>query len=232
MDATMGGLFSRENRLGLSARVQAALLELIVAGILEPDQPLRIDALSTRLGVSATPVREALVRMEASGIVTRETNKGFRVAPRLDPQDLDDLFEARITLEARLAQLACRHVSSSMLEGMAEALETQRSLSQDGSLEAFTGFLEADRRFHGLIAEAANNRFLSTALESLGSHVQRYRSFDELVVTDRQETLVEHKAILDAVAAANPRAAELAMTMHLSNLRGRVQLERQAHPAG
>ncbi|GAA2179794.1 FCD domain-containing protein [Brooklawnia cerclae] len=215
-----------DHPLGLAGQVYDSLVGLILQGQLTPRQPLRIHALARRLGVSATPVREALVRASAIGIVTRENNKGFRVAPRPSAAELDDLFVARIALEAQTARLASTRVDDSLIEHLEEALDYQRRCGEESTFESFTGFLNGDRVFHAHIAEAARNRFLSTALDMLGSHVQRYRSFNETVVTDRDETLAEHRAIIDAIRDQNPLAAEAAMTLHLANLRMRVRRER------
>lgn len=220
-----------EHPLGLSGQAYDNLVSMILSGRLQPLQPLRIHSLARELGVSATPVREALVRASAVGIVQRENNKGFRVAPRPGAAELDDLFEARITIEAQTARLAAMHSDEQLVQQLEDALAEQRRCEAQHSFAGFRGFLEGDRQFHAHIAHAARNRFLVSALEMLGSHVQRYRSFDATEVTDAQQTYIEHQAVIDAIRDANPVAAQAAMTLHLANLRVRVRNERLGRQA-
>lgn len=215
-----------DSDLGLAGQAYDRLVGLILRGELSPQQPLRIHALAKQLDVSATPVREALVRASAIGIVTRENNKGFRVAPRPGAAELDDLFEARITIEAQTARLAATHTTAELVAELEAAFGYQQRCGQEQSFAGFKGFLDGDREFHAHIAKAAGNRFLAAALEMLGSHVQRYRSFDQTVVTDQDETLAEHRAVIEAIRLGNPLAAQAAMTLHLANLRLRVSKER------
>lgn len=216
-----------EHPLGLSGQVYDTLVSMILGAELLPLQPLRIHSFATALGVSATPVREALVRASAIGLVERENNKGFRVAPRPGVTELDELFEARITLEAATADLAANHAGDSLIDYLEETWNYQRAwVGSDGGFEGFRAFLNADHAFHARIAQASGNRFLAAALEMLGGHVHRFRSFDEPVVTDQTETLAEHRAIIEALRRANSVAAQSAMTLHLSNLQSRVRRER------
>lgn len=211
---------------GLAGRVYSELVQLILKGEFQPHQPLRIQSVAKQLGVSATPVREALVRASAVGLVLRETNKGFRVAPRPDAAQLDELFDARITIETRTAQLAAERVDALFIEGLEETFTRQLELGKEDTFDAFTGFLAADSEFHRLIAAQSQNRFLANSLSQLGSHEQRYRSFENGKVTDRSETLAEHRAIIEAMRNENPTSASAAMIVHLSNLRQRVHNER------
>ena len=102
-DDALPGVMFMEHPLGLAGQVYDSLVDLVLSGQVKPLQPLRIHSLAESLGVSATPVREALVRASASGLVVRENNKGFRVSPRPGITQLDDLFEARLTIETKTA---------------------------------------------------------------------------------------------------------------------------------
>lgn len=216
-----------EHPLGLAGQAYDSLVDLILQGELRPMQPLRIHSLAKSMGVSATPVREALVRASASGLVVRENNKGFRVSPRPGATELDDLFEARMTIEEKTAWLAASHVNAELLANLEATWHYQQAWDAADSFEGFRGFLDADHDFHAHIARAAGNHYLASALEVMGSHVQRYRSFDEEVVADQAQTLTEHRAIIEALANCNPDAAQAAMRLHLANLRMRVRKERE-----
>lgn len=222
-----GDMGRADHPLGLAGGVYDRLVGMILSGELVPRQPLRVHSLAKRLGVSATPVREALVRASTVGIVERRNNIGFSVAPQLDAKEFDDLFEARIAIEQVTAKMAASRISGAQIELLEETWTYQRDWSVATGLSGFQGFLEADRRFHRVIAQAAGNRFLLASWDMLGSHVQRFRSFESGVVADQAETLAEHRMIIEALRAANPMAAEAAMVVHLSQLRDRVQREQE-----
>ena len=216
-----------DHPLGLSGQVYDRLVGMMLTGELEPLQPLRVHSLAHQLGVSATPVREALVRAAAMGIVDRENNKGFTVAPRLDIEGFEELFTARITIEAATVELAATRIDAAMIGRLEATWQVQQEWRPSDGVEGFETFLAADREFHNAIAKASGNRFLAVAFETLGAHVQRFRYFDNTVVTDQAETLAEHRAIIEALRTRNPLSARSAMMLHLSNLRGRVRRERE-----
>ncbi len=212
-------------RAGLSDQVYDALVELLVNGDLEPDQPIRIDAVAKQLAVSATPVREALVRMEATGLIRRETHKGFRVAPPPTPDELRSIIEARMAVEPVSARLACERADAALLAALAATVAQQRSVLDRDDREGFRLFMAADQEFHRLITRGTRNRYLELATHSLGGHVQRWRAFSGGVPVDRAEALSEHESILAAFTSRAPEAAEGAMSAHLRSLQQRVQVQ-------
>lgn len=212
-------------RAGLSDHVYDALAELLINGDLEPGQPIRIDAVASQLGVSATPVREALVRMEATGLIRRETHKGFRVAPPASPDELQAIIEARMALEPVSAKLACERADASLIAAMEATVARQRATVERDDREGFREFMAADQEFHQLVTRGTRNRYLELATDSLGGHVQRWRAFSRGVPVDRAEALAEHEEILAAFQAGDPQAAGAAMQEHLQNLQQRVQVQ-------
>ena len=93
-------------RRGLRDRVYDLVLEMLLEGDLDPGSRLSIDTLAKQLDVSPTPVREAMVQLERTGLVTREALKGYRVAPPFGPEELSELFDARLMLEVEATRLA------------------------------------------------------------------------------------------------------------------------------
>ena len=213
------------SRAGLSDHVYDALVELLINGDLEPGQPIRIDVVAKQLGVSATPVREALVRMEATGLIRRETHKGFRVASPPTPDELRSIIEARMALEPVSARLACERADASLIAAMAGAVTQQRTTLEREDRDGFRDFMSADQEFHQLITRGTRNRYLELATDSLGGHVQRWRAFSRGVPVDRAEALAEHEAILAAFNNRDPQSAAAAMSAHLENLQQRVQAQ-------
>ena len=205
----------------LTDRVYDQLMLELIEGRLAADEQINIDSLARDLEISQTPIREALARMEATGLVVRTALKGYRVAPLFSARELSELMDARLVLEPELAYLACGHLTALIVAGLEEA---NRGLdhSDAGDLGPFW---QLDEHFHRLIAEAADNRFLLTAYSSLGGHVQRFRLFGGLEVKDARLAVAEHAKILDAFHRSDAAAARAAMAEHIENVRARAVSE-------
>ncbi len=215
---------STNSRQGLPEWVYDSLIDLLLEGSLKPGQPLRIDAVAEQLGVSATPVREALVRLQATGLVSRATHKGFRVAPEPDGAELVQLIEARLYFEPTAARVACEAGDPGLTEQMRAAYRSQEEAGSNESFEEFRQFLRGDQMFHQAIINGTGNNFVAMAAEAINGHVQRFRAFHGRVITDRTETLDEHLKILQAFENGDPEAAEAAMRNHLIQVRERVSV--------
>jgi DNA-binding GntR family transcriptional regulator len=223
-DTSSRGVFPRRV---LADHVYDSLLESLVDGRLTAGSALNIDALSRELAVSQTPIREALARLESTGLVTRAALKGYRVAPLFTAQDLAHLTDARLLIEAENAYLACHNVDDELIAGLTQAIEDLRTAPRGGSFAEFRTYWEADERFHRLIASAAGNPFLHTAYLSLGGQVQRFRLFAGLGVTDAEHAIAEHTAVLEAFVAGDPDAARAAMSSHIGGVKERSVRESQ-----
>lgn len=178
---------------------------------LAPGSPLRIDRLAREWGVSPTPVREALARAEASGLVRREAHRGYRVADLLPPDDFERLVQMRLLVEPWCAARASELADDAALADLRRAHEAMRAAPTDGEYRAY---LHADIAFHETLAAAAGNRFVEAALTRAGAHAHRFRRFGH-GVDDAAEAIAEHRRVLDAVVARDPGAAEAAMRAHL-----------------
>ena len=189
---------------------------------------MNIDALARELSVSQTPIREALARLESTGLVHRAALKGYRVAPLFTERELSDLMDARAVIEPENAYLACLRSSETLVRQLAESIDDLKSVASDRASTAFGQYREADERFHALIAEHSDNRFLQKAYESLGGHVHRFRLFGAVGVTDAESAALEHEQILAAIQARDPEAARQAMAQHIANAKQRTHVDREA----
>ncbi|UFU03081.1 GntR family transcriptional regulator [Ruania suaedae] len=216
----------RAARRALRDEVYDALLELLVAGEWEPGTQLGIDALASRLDVSPTPIREALVQLESTGLVTRNALRGYKVAPPMDTGAIAELFDARVLLEVG----ALRHTPDGawpeLAQTLADSLAGQRrqaelvtGLSDVAGLRAY---LAADRAFHDAILAATGNRYLQQMAGHIGIHGERLRQFVEQRHSDADLALAEHAAVLHAIDAGDREAAVAAMTAHLHGVRERT----------
>ncbi|MDQ0146912.1 MULTISPECIES: GntR family transcriptional regulator [Pseudarthrobacter] len=211
------------SRQVLADHVYEALLVALMDGRLEAGTPVSIDGMARELDVSPTPVREALARLEATGMVRRMALRGYRVAPLFSPEELADLMDARLVIEPANAFMACKHADQELTGQLQQAIEDLKAAPRGPSFAEFRAYWEADERFHRLIAESAENQFLLSAYNALGGQVQRFRFFGGLGVTDADYAIAEHTEILKAFEAGDAELARQKMIDHIEGVKQRSQ---------
>jgi DNA-binding GntR family transcriptional regulator len=182
--------------------------------------------------VSPTPVREAMVQLERTGLVTREALKGYRVAPPLDERQLAELFDARLLLETEAARLASAHPEGLIAE-LREAHVVHRERA-DRVVKAMRrgtppvalvhAYFDADAAFHRVMFRGADNRYLLSMYEGLGALTHRMRQAAVRGVDDVEEAHEEHGRVIAAFESDPARAAEM-MREHIVNVRARSLTE-------
>ncbi|MEQ3553616.1 GntR family transcriptional regulator [Pseudonocardia nematodicida] len=216
-------------RRGLRDHVHDRILELLLGGGVEPGTRLGIDTIARDLDVSPTPVREALVQLERTGLVTREALKGYRVAPRLGPDQLAELFDARLMLETTAAGMASP-ASSTLLADLRRAQHRHAGAGEAvaGALAAgrvdpalTAEYFAADTAFHDVVLQHSGNRYLRQMSETLGAQLHRMRQTALRGVPDVEEAVAEHDAIVAAFASGDLQTPVDAMHRHLQNVRER-----------
>ncbi|MDQ4502102.1 GntR family transcriptional regulator [Sinomonas sp. ASV322] len=218
------------NRQLLADYVYQELLASLMDGRLEPGSGIGIDRMAQELEVSQTPIREALARLEATGLVRREALKGYRVAPLFTAEELAELMDARAVIEPAIAERACAHVAPEFRAELEKAVDDLRGAPTGPTFAEYGAYWEADERFHRIIAANAHNRFLLNAYNALGGQVQRFRFFGNLGVTDAEHAIAEHTDILTAFASGDPERARGAMAAHIAHVRDRALKDAKASP--
>lgn len=215
-------------RRALRDGVYDAILEKLLDGSTPPGASLSIDSLARELGVSPTPVREALVQMEHTGLVNRVALKGYRVAPPLTPEQVTELFDARMMLELTaverataqrddlVPELQAAHARHVLAAHRVRKLRGGDGVAPDHSdlREYFT----ADWEFHLAIIQATGNRYLVQMAESLSAHVHRMRQTVDHGTFDIDQAVAEHTAILAAFESGDFEAPMRAMRTHLESV--------------
>ncbi|MBE3636740.1 GntR family transcriptional regulator [Mangrovicoccus algicola] len=195
---------------------QAAYQRLIGdirSGALAPGARLREVELARRLGLSRTPVREALRLLESEGLVAHLPRQGATVR-QLDYAEVAELYEMRSVLEGTAARLAARIASEVELEEL-EVLQAGVEAALGGGDDRASS--EANRRFHAALHDAARNRFLTGAIRGL-ERTMLILGPTTLGDPERQQgAAAEHRAILAALQARDGAAAEAAMQAHIRN---------------
>jgi DNA-binding GntR family transcriptional regulator len=205
---------SSVERLTLADRVFEQIVEAIVQGRIGPGETINETVLSTRLGVSRAPLREAIFRLEAKGLIDRMPHLGARVV-ELQPRDLEELFAIREGLEGMAARLAAVAMSAAELAALAQSLEAHR---RQPDVAAGTAYYQAggDADFHFRIARGSNNRRLFRLLcEDMYSLMRVYRFRSSAAPGRARQAYKEHQEILAALRRRDATAAEAAMRKHI-----------------
>jgi DNA-binding GntR family transcriptional regulator len=189
---------------GVAARVllrdeaYVRLRDAILDGTLEAGEQLRDAQLSAWLGISRTPIREALARLEESGLVESAPNRYTRVAP-LDRRDAQDAFQVVAALQALAAALGVPRVSNAELGAMRTANERFAKALTAGDVDAA---IAADDAFHDVLVQASANAEVARSLERLMPRVRRLERVRFASLTGRR-SVEQHAAIVERCAAAD-----------------------------
>ncbi|MDZ8275363.1 GntR family transcriptional regulator [Microbacterium aquimaris] len=208
----------------IADRMYDVLLHQFMAGERQAGESLNIGALSRELDVSQTPLREALARLEHTGLVQREALRGYRVAPMMTRHEVEQLRDARLVLEPLLAREAAVRATPDFLDALRESVEEFEASvdAADTETQGFDRYWRSDDRFHRLIAQQAGNTFLATAYNALGGQIQRFRLFSKLGRTGARLAAPEHVAILEALVEGDGARAEAAMRAHVAGAADRL----------
>ncbi|MCX4679244.1 GntR family transcriptional regulator [Streptomyces sp. NBC_01433] len=205
----------------LSASVYENIKAMVMDHEIAPGARVGIDALSRTLGVSPTPVREALARLEADGLVVKRSLSGYRATELLTRRGLEELFEMRLLLEPRATALAATNATEEQLDAIERIMEEMRTLpGPTGRYADYRDFAALDQRFHDAIAAASHRPLLADAVERLHSHLHVFRLTSAKVAED--PTLAEHERVVRAILRRKSDRAAEAMTEHLT-----LSLQRQ-----
>ena len=197
------------------------LLHQLMAKRSVPDSRVTIDALARELGVSQTPIRDALNRMEADGLVVRVPHSGYRIPPQLTRERFEDMVELRLLLEPAAARHAAERATAEQVADLRRMLDDMADLVRGDGHLAYGTFGLRDAAFHDLVAECAGNQLIREALARLHTHVHLFRLVFDTQVTYR--AMSEHEEVLTAVAARDPDAASYAMRQHILLSRDRFR---------
>jgi len=182
----------------------------ILRNRLKPGDPLRQEEITERLGVSRTPVREAIQRLQAEGLVTFVPRKGA-VVSSIPHKRIEEIYEIRARLESFAAGLAVEHITEQQESRLKKLVQEMEKLDPEADLEKV---LEKNREFHYIIYSAAGNETLVEMIGQLWKHIQRLRSFYLLTPNGYQESTAEHRLILDAILAKDRAKVEERVRLH------------------
>src|ERR1700694_1666767 len=202
--------------LSLRERIHDRLRAAIISGELAPGTPVIEAELATRLGASRTPVREALRRREAEGLLEPRGLRGS-VVRELKSDQVECVFEIREALESLAARRAARTMRGSELRRLGAGGDRMRGCVDDAN-----EMERHDTAFHDIILANANGERLKRMLTDLREELIAYRFLPLFDPERRRATIVEHDAIVDAIRAHDEHAAAARTAEHIANARSAV----------
>lgn len=202
------------DKYSLQGRVFHKIREDILKGKYKSGDPIREMTISQDLGVSRTPVREALKQLELEGLVTSIPNKGTVVAG-ITEQDIIDIYAIRSRIEGLAARWAASKITDEQLKQLEEIIELTEFYATKHNAEHLH---ELDTQFHEIIYEASNSKPLKHILSDFHHYVQRARMESIAIPGRDQKSTQEHKAILNSLKDRNPEEAEELTNQHVENV--------------
>lgn len=190
-----------------------SLRDAIRRGVLKPGERLMEIQLAEELGVSRTPVREAIRKLELEGYVVMMPRRGTYVA-NMSIRDISEIFEIRTALESLSNGLAAERITPEELEHLQRLLVMISSYIETKDMDKI---VETDIEFHDLLYHAARNSRLVGIISNLRDQLTRFRTLSMSYPGRLEATLDEHRTIVEAIAQGDGRAAKKAAEKHMEN---------------
>lgn len=197
----------------LRGKVFSQIQNDILNGLYQPGESLIETKLSEEMGVSRTPIREAIRQLELEGLVQSIPNKGA-IVKGISAKDIEDIYTIRMLIEGLAARWAAEKITPGELEELKEAVELEEFYTTKNDLSHLLRF---DSRFHDIIYRACKSKPLMHTLSTFHHYVQKARSISMNSPGRAGQVLEEHKAILKAIIDRDADRAERLTTEHVRN---------------
>lgn len=202
----------------LRERVYEILKRAILLHEIGPGQKIDEEGVARQLGVSRTPIRESLCRLENEGIVKIMPRRGAFVVKH-SKESIIEILLVREVLEGFAARLAVGNIDERTLEEMNSLF---RDFSEGNIRDRSKDYAQADLKFHTLIVKKSQNSWLMSIMNILNDHIQMLRLRTVALEGRPEHSLLEHRKIIEALERRNPASAESLMRRHIQNVRKSV----------
>ncbi len=206
-----------------TAKAYAAIYQALTAGKLRPGEHLAEERLAREIGVSRTPVREALRRLSAEGFVELMPNQGGKV-PSLSVDDVIEIFDLRLILESYAVSLAARRITAAQLDELGRLCDIMERAVAKRSRGYIEEISTHNRRFHRVLIEAAGGQRLSRILTQVIEMPLMLDTYSRFSADDMNRSMRHHRELTAALAAHDPDWAKSVMQAHIQSARN-VYLE-------
>jgi len=205
------------------------LRQAILTGELKPGERLMEIHLANKLGVSRTPIREAIRKLELEGLVIMIPRRGAEVA-QITEKSMNDVLEVRRALDALCVELACERITEEELEELKKACVTFEEAVKTGDTRKIA---QADVALHDIIVHATGNERLIQLVNNLAEQMYRYR-FEYIKDASQHQTLVEeHRIIYESIVNKDQETASKEAKIHIDNQKKaiirQIRLDREKH---
>ena len=207
----------------LRGQVFHAIREDILKGRYKENDELRETTLGKELGVSRTPVREALRQLELEGLVKIIPNRGAFVTG-ISEKDVRDIYMVRSVLEGLCVQMAAEHMTKERIDELEEVLLLAEYYLEKGNMEQLT---ELDGKFHQILYTSSESRILEHVLSDFHKYVQLARRNSVKTESRAQKSLEEHREILEALKENDAEKAEKLANTHILNVMKNLHLNQE-----
>lgn len=201
------------SRRSVGDDIYEVLLARLISLKIPPGARISIDKLARELGAPQTPIRAALIRLEAEGLIVKQHLIGYSATAIPSPERFGEIFQIRLLLEPHAAAQAATQLSTAERDDLRVLLDTMRAPSKDDEKLAYGKFAHWDAQFHRIIAVAGGGQVMAETLERLHTHMHLFRVRFHSQVTE--EAIKEHEELLEALIDGNADRARAAMKRHL-----------------
>lgn len=191
----------------------------ILSGHYHPAQRLIESQLAEEIGVSRNTVRKALLQIEKERLVVIENNKGATVTS-LELNEILQYYEIRCALEVLIIKKAVKRIDEVQLKHLSSEYEKMTTLCEK---KDYDNYSKENQRFHETIYEAANSPIAADMIRSIKTQLRRFQIKTMLVPDRAQQSLAEHKRLLDALQTRNEQAAVDAIVTHMANVENTIK---------
>ncbi len=212
-------------QLGLTQTIYKLLRDKIANHDYAPGERLQLDTLAIQLGVSRTPVRDALNQLAAEGLVEIRPRRGTFVA-QVDRDTVAELYQMRLMIDTSVGKLLARRLTRQQIGMLARLLDKLVKLVDGAAYVDYGAYLECDRAFHSAIVRLLGNARLTALYEEINLPLWLVRAQQDAgAPRDAGASLAEHQAIWQALAARDPHAAAEAMAAHIESSLGKLGVQ-------
>ena len=213
--------FDIQSHRPLREIVYEELRNLILTGKIKPGTRMMEIELAEDMGVSRTPIREAIRKLEKEGLVVIEPRKGA-YASEVSVKDMEDILEVRANLEGLAAYLAAERITEAEKKALEEVKIKFREAVNEGNMADMISY---DTRFHHMIVEASRNNHLIHMVEQLQELVLRFRYIYYKDFKRAEDMIPEHKQIFEEIASGNGANARFEAFNHIDKLKDMIMHE-------
>ncbi len=217
-----------KSQQSLHSKVFELLEKKILSGAYKQGDCLSEPKLAKELGVSRTPIREALRQLEHEGLVAYTPNRGV-VVRGFSKEDIGDIYQIRLMIEGMTARRAAENITAIQLEDLKETIELEEFYT---SKEDVKQLARLDSRFHEIIYIASGSHFLNKTLKTFHNYVEKSRSISLSNRERAQKSYFEHRDIYKAIRSKDREMAEILMEQHIRNANRHIESRLQASKLG